>query len=149
MSEVSGPFVPVSDMLIGLTAVLLVVLALASRGDSALAEGARQAADGAAADGARAAGATGTVLLATSEGVELLRPGEAPVAVPLDGIPGWVPPPLPDPLDLVVLADGMEADFLLGPVLARAGVGRIARLRVAGPCATLTRGPGRGLACGG
>ncbi|MGR3483853.1 MAG: hypothetical protein ACU0BF_00770 [Paracoccaceae bacterium] len=142
-----GPPVAVADILFGLSAVLLIVLALLS---TRLAEGIARAAetreraqavDALAVTRAAVAALPGAVVLATADGIEV---GGA--RIPLSGVPDWAPGEA-GPLRLVVMPDGIEADFLLTPALARAGVASVERSRLTGACGRLVARDGGGLAC--
>ena len=131
----------------GLAAILLIVAALlggpawhriaqvAPSGDARIRESARAFA---LADGA-------TLIVATADGATLLTGGQAR-DVPLSRLSSWMPPGLPDPVALIVTPGGMEADFLLGSALTRAGVGTVTRTRIAGRCPSIGRTAG-GIGC--
>ena len=131
----------------GLATILLIVAALvggpawtriaqvAPSGDARVREAARAFAE---AEGA-------TLLVATQEGGTLLTGGQAR-DVPLARLSSWTPEGLPDPVALIVTPGGMEADFLLGSALVRAGVSVVTRTRVSGLCPSIGRIAG-GIGC--
>ncbi|MFP7674929.1 hypothetical protein ACG74X_16385 [Marivita sp. S0852] len=145
------PSLAMADIMIGLSAILLVIVAALSTQAAQLASAALQSSAEAEARIARAARAHADqsgdpVLVAGAAGLSLVTPSGIS-AIPLDAIATWTPPPLPAAPLLIVGPRGLEADFLLGPALARAGVAQVQRLRVAGACDRLRRDAAGGLRC--
>ncbi|MCL3883298.1 hypothetical protein [Marivita sp. GX14005] len=145
------PSLAMADIMIGLSAILLVIVAALSTQAAQLASAALQSSADAEARIARAAQSHAAqsgdpVLIAQADGLLFVAP-TGDTAIPLDAIATWTPPPLPAAPLLIVGPRGLEADFLLGPALARAGVEQAQRLRIAGACARLLRGATGSLRC--
>lgn len=141
----------VADMLFGLTAILLVIVAVASQtiGSIATQLGTSENANEAEVEEAVVAyanAASETILFARADGVVLIRPGGQEV-VPLAALSQWTPPVLDEIPTIVVSPLGMETDFLLGNILARSGVAEVTRLRISVDCPALARTDDGALRC--
>lgn len=144
-----GGEVVASDMFFGLAAILIVLMCLMSQHlRAALTE-----ATGAEATELQAAaqGSGRALVLAGAEGVALVAPSgtveEVPLAAMLDGrLTAWAAAN-PD-IWVVLQANARDSAFLLDTALARAGVERIRRIRLDGPCPA-PRFTERGVSCGG
>lgn len=145
-----------ADIFLGLSAVLLVVLALVSVGlRDAVLDGVARASEADAirlgADAAALSADGRTIIYADGFGVTVLRGGVVQARIPTDAI--GTDPALGAALAeagadtlAVISSEGQEAAFLLDPALARLGASRVARVRLDPRCGGFVAAPG-GVVC--
>lgn len=128
----------VADLFFGLTAILLILVALLSSGVARIAETAlSDPADATLVARDFAAAHDAPVIVATSDGVTL----HDGTTMPLDRLAGWDAPRFTAPPLVIVTPDGMEADFLLATPLGRSGLTAVTRLRMTDACRLIVATP--------